>query len=1832
MKIGTKAELILHGGECFSGVSFGYEESVAGEVVFTTGMVGYPESLTDPSYHGQILVLTAPMVGNYGIPPLETDPFGVTKYFESMNGEIRVSALVVCECCEEPSHWQMYETLGAWLKRNKVPGIMMVDTRSVVLRLREMGTALGKVVINGADVPFVDPNTRNLVEEVSTTAPQSYGHGTLRILVIDMGVKLNSLRCLLRYDVTLTVVPHDWDITKETYDGLFISNGPGNPQLCTKTIENVRWALTQEKPIFGVCMGNHMLALAAGGTTYKMKFGHRGQNQPSTSNQDGRVVITTQNHGFAVDFKSLPQGDWEEYFFNPNDQCNEGLRHRTKPFSSVQFHPEGCCGPQDTEYLFGEFIDQVKRSKTKLAAQFKPRKVLVLGAGGIVIAQAGEFDYSGSQCLKALREEGVKSILVNPNIATVQTDDEMADQVYFVPVTPEAVERVIEKERPDGIMLGWGGQTALNCGLQLDKLGVLKKYNVQVLGTAISTITVTEDRELFRNALLQINEPVAKSVAVTSVAEALKAAADIGFPMMVRAAFCLGGQGSGIVNSEEELSNKVEVALTVAPQVLLEESVAGWKEIEYEIVRDIHDNCITVCNMENFDPMGVHTGESIVVAPSQTLTNEEYHMLRTAAIKIIRHLGVVGECNIQYGLEPHSRRYVVIEVNARLSRSSALASKATGYPLAHVATKIALGKGLFEIKNGVTKTTMACFEPSLDYVTVKAPRWDVAKFNMVSQEIGSMMKSVGEVMAIGRTFEEAVQKALRMVDPSNNGFDTPKRLAEMGDKWDYMRALRVPTPDRIFAICRALKEGITVDEIHRLTRIDKFFLNKLQLLIKMQRELTTLYRGKLDTITYDHLLAMKAHGFSDAQIAEYLQCTADDVRKRRYKLNITPKVKQIDTVAGEYPAAQCCYLYTTYNAQHDDVEFNDRMYAVLGCGVYRIGSSVEFDYGGVLVARELRRLGNKVILINYNPETVSTDYDECDRLYFEEVSEETVLDILLKEKISGVIISLGGQIVQNMALRLKEHGLPILGTDPVNVDKAEDRNKFSKMCDQLGVPQPEWILSTSVQDVHAFCQRVGFPTLVRPSYVLSGSAMAVISSPEDIDRYLTKASLVSGTHPVVVSKYYEGAMEYDVDIVAHHGRVLCYAICEHLENAGVHSGDATMFLPPQHTKKEVMKRIYEAATQIAGELDVVGPMNVQFLLTKDEQLRVIEANIRSSRSVPFVSKTLGISFPAVMVSALLSRPDSELVPIRRAKMTHIGCKAPMFSFNRLAGADPILGVEMASTGEIGVFGCDKREVFRKAMLCQNFRYPTKGVFISSDVDAVTEELLPHLEKISKTLPLFASTHTGAVLTKHGIPHTVLTQRHEDGDNPTYEVELAARRFDLVIQLRIKGKISFCEAARAKMHHRLLGPRLAVDYNVALLTEPNVVKMFCETLDIIGDIEIEPFRYYVPRVYHKIESNNCTMLRHHKVGLCINPTMDSKVLAIRMREEKIDLTCFHASLGGSVTSSEAFAEEFRSLKVPVEVVDLRNEMAELAFDMVMALIAEEDNRWHLPALAEHVIGVHLLTAMQERGVTVVAQCSSQGRKGMNFERYARMLQPKMGVYSPWRDQRMLSDFPTEAEKINFLEKHEVKVQSAAMETHSSICGITCGLGGEVATPTPRMVLPASKCPATPEFCSIAFRAARCLRINDVDVTPVQALQLANEIAGRNGVGLEHTQNNEMCEAPGMTLLSKALHFIYDVCFDRGNTDAFRMYSRHVSSMLSSRGFVERQTLSSLEAIRHLTADVDGVVDVEVNRGEVIFLKVSHVSRPVKLRLTKIMTDEELEEVFQPGDGTFGDVQW
>nr|BAF95073.1 carbamoyl-phosphate synthetase II [Parabodo caudatus] len=1818
---GPQASLVLRDGNVFSGVSFGAAASVAGEVVFATGMVGYPEALTDPSYSGQILVLTYPMIGNYGVPGIERDAFGVTKNFESEDGIIHVSGVIVSECCSDPVHWQSLQSLDKWLKSQNIPGLMMVDTRAIVLKLREMGTALGKIVVEGNDVPFHDPNTTLLTEIVSTKAKRTYGHGNTTILCIDMGVKLNIIRCFLRYDTTFVVVPHNHDISQENYDGLFISNGPGNPEACFDAIRSVKWALTQDKPIFGVCMGNQILAIAAGGKTYKMKYGHRGQNQPCRRTSDNRVMITTQNHGYAVDASSLGP-EWEQSFINPNDDSNEGIRHRTKPFSAVQFHPEGRCGPEDTEFLIKDFVDEVKKCKQKELVNWQPRKVLVLGAGGITIAQAGEFDYSGSQCLKSLKEEGIETVLVNPNIATVQTDDAMADHIYFVPVTPECVERVIEKERPDGILLGWGGQTALNCGIQLNEMGVFKKYNVRVLGTQVSTIAVTEDRELFRDALLQIGEHVAESHAATSLEDAMAAAKRIGFPVMVRAAFCLGGQGSGIVNTEEELRSKVTVALATAPQVLIEQSVAGWKEIEYEVVRDIYDNCITVCNMENFDPMGIHTGESTVVAPSQTLSNDEYHMLRSASIKIIRHLGVVGECNVQYGLDPYSHRYVVIEVNARLSRSSALASKATGYPLAHVATKLALGKPLPAIVNGVTKNTTACFEPSLDYCVVKIPRWDLNKFNMVSRKLGSMMKSVGEVMSIGRSFEEAMQKALRMVDPSFIGFDVP---CVFGEDWDYEKEIRFPTSNRIWAICKALHQGVAVDTIFEWSKINKFFLYKLERLVLVHKEVATF--KCVEDIPAKALRAVKELGFSDQHLAKILGTNEEVVRSYRHSLNILPFVKQIDTVAGE-TAAQTNYLYTSYNAQCDDIDFGEEYFVVLGCGVYRIGNSVEFDYGGVLVTRELRRLGHKVIMINYNPETVSTDYDECDRLYFEELSLESITDILRKEKTNGIVISLGGQIVQNLALKLKASGFPILGTDPLSIDMAEDRNKFSKMCDDIGVSQPEWISAKSLTEVEAFCKKVDFPCLVRPSYVLSGSAMSVISNMEDINKYFTSATIVSGEHPVVVSKYYENALEYDLDIVAHCGKILCYSISEHIEPAGVHSGDATMLLPPRNRDKDVMKALYEAACKIADRLQVTGPMNVQLLITPDRKLKVIEANVRCSRSVPFVSKTLGISFPAVMVSAFLSGPEKTLQPIKRAKMSHIGCKASMFSFNRLSGADPILGVEMHSTGEVGVFGRDLHEVVLKAMLCQNFKYPSKGCIIHTERASDAAALVPYAKLLSSKLKLFAAPVAFAELKKGGVDVLPAYTRDDPEQHPLIEEMYEQRSVDLVIQVRDKTRDFYlrrCSQETAPSDYWVR--RLAVDFGVALITELEIAKLFAEAFVKYtpSDIEIEPFRSYVPKIYHKLENNNCTLLRRHKVGLCVADGLDSRVLALRLRDEQLNLVCFHADVGQKANIFQ-LTEEFASAGLKIEVVDLRDRMAECCFDIILSHAIYENRSWQIRNIERHVIGSGVVPAMRARKITVCAQASARTKKEARFERYVKTLFPEMGVYTPWRDVRMREDFATDADKLAYAAARGMVISPA--NTVDPSCLNLAGaawIGRQSSCPLRLTKLP-RECSNEPEFVSLTFASGRCTQVNGQAVTPLQAMVLCNDIGGRNGMGIGRTADGDILEAPGLTLIACALKHLYEDVLDRQSLDMLRTYSSHVSNQLAAGMYADNSTQSALAAIRFLAKTVYGVVTLELHKGNAIFLKAEHGLKQGGL------DPIEYDDVFLPGNGSFSDIEW
>ncbi|GFF49787.1 carbamoyl-phosphate synthase arginine-specific large chain [Aspergillus lentulus] len=943
------------------------------------------------------------------------------------------------------------------------------------------------------------------------------------------------------------------------------------------------------------------------------------------------------------------------------------------------------------------------------------KKVLVIGSGGLSIGQAGEFDYSGSQALKALKEAGVTSVLINPNIATIQTDHKLADEVYYLPVTPEYVTHVIERERPDGIFLSFGGQTALNLGVQMNRMGIFERYGVRVLGTSVRTLETSEDRDLFAQALKEINIPIAESIAVNTVDEALKAAETVGYPIIVRSAYALGGLGSGFAENPEELKNLASRSLTLAPQILVEKSLKGWKEVEYEVVRDAANNCITVCNMENFDPLGIHTGDSIVVAPSQTLSDEEYHMLRTAAIKIVRHLGVVGECNVQYALQPDGLDYRVIEVNARLSRSSALASKATGYPLAYTAAKIGLGHTLPELPNAVTKTTTANFEPSLDYIVTKIPRWDLSKFQHVKRDIGSAMKSVGEVMAIGRTFEESFQKAIRQVDPRFIGFQ--------GDKFENLdEVLKNPTDRRWLAVGQAmLHENYSVDKVHELTKIDKWFLYKLQNIVDCNNEIKEI--GSLFGIQKEMMLKAKKLGFSDKQIALLVGSTEDDVRARRKSFGIRPWVKKIDTLAAEFPA-DTNYLYTTYNATSHDVTFDDHGIIILGSGVYRIGSSVEFDWCAVNATLSLRDMGKKTVMINYNPETYSTDFDTADKLYFEELSYERVMDIYELESASGVVVSVGGQLPQNIALRLQETGgAHVLGTDPQDIDKAEDRHKFSQILDSIGVDQPAWKELTSVAEAERFAEAVGYPVLVRPSYVLSGAAMSVIYSGDELKEKLLNASAVSPDHPVVITKFIEGAQEIDIDAVASNGKLLLHAVSEHVEPAGVHSGDATLVLPPASLEEKVMGRVKEIAEKVAKAWNITGPFNMQIIKADQEgaepQLKVIECNLRASRSFPFVSKVLGTNFIDVATKALVGRDVPEPVDLMTEKRDYLATKVPQFSWTRLAGADPFLGVEMASTGEIACFGKDLVEAYWASLQStMNFRVPEpgEGILLGGDIN------------------------------------------------------------------------------------------------------------------------------------------------------------------------------------------------------------------------------------------------------------------------------------------------------------------------------------------------------------------------------------------------------------------------------------------------------------------------------------------------------------------------------------
>mmetsp|Transcript_14691 Transcript_14691/g.20977 ORF Transcript_14691/g.20977 Transcript_14691/m.20977 type:complete len:1534 (-) Transcript_14691:123-4724(-) len=1440
------ATIHLEDGTSLVGRSFGSHESVEGEVVFSTGMVGYPESLTDPSYQGQILTLTTPMVGNYGVPDrTKKDEFGLPAFFESY--KIHTKALIVQDYSHHYSHWNAASSLGDWLKEEGVPGVCDIDTRMLTKKIREKGALLGRIEVNPNAPPpdfsvMANPNLRHLVDEVSLKEPKIYGKGNpVKVIAVDCGMKYNIIRKLVSRGAELTVVPWDYPFAAEMhkYDGLFLSNGPGDPTMCGATIEELKKVINcpddQVKPIYGICMGNQLMGIAAGGKAEKLPFGNRGQNQPVLNHQTGECYITPQNHGYHINCETLLPG-WKTLFTNANDGSNEGIAHETRPYFTAQFHPEAACGPSDTEFMFDVFLEACQKPNDKIIfpkrkpapSRTKAKKVLLLGSGGTSIGQAGEFDYSGGQAIKALKEEGMEVVLMNPNIASVQTNmddksESKADHVFFLPVTPEFVEEIIKKEKPDGIVVSMGGQTALNCAVDLYKAGIFDKYNVEVLGTPISVVIDTEDRQLFSDKLNEINEKIAESYAVNNLEDAVEAAKQIGYPLMIRSAFALGGLGSGICHNEEMLRDMGSKALSLSEQILVERSMKGWKEVEYEVVRDSHDNCVTVCNMENFDPLGIHTGDSIVMAPSQTLSNTEYHMLRDTALKVVRHLGIIGECNIQYALHPESLEYCIIEVNARLSRSSALASKATGYPLAFVAAKLALGIPLTDVQNAVTKKTQACFEPSLDYIVTKIPRWDMAKFEGVSTEIGSAMKSVGEVMGIGRTVEESLQKALRMVDPSILGFDPKFRFETMDD---LKKELDVPTDRRIYAIAQALYEKtMTVDEIHDITKIDHWFLRRCESIVKT---LDKVSEKSLKDMSNELMMEAKKNGFSDVQISKFLKCSAteDDVRNKRVNAGITPFTKQIDTLAAEYPA-DTNYLYMTYHGMDDDVKPSDGGVMVLGSGAYRIGSSIEFDWCGVSAIRALRGMGYKATMVNYNPETVSTDYDECDRLYFEELSRERVLDIYHKDSADGVVISVGGQIPNGLALPLDKAGVKILGTPATMIDNAEDRKKFSSALDEIGVQQPRWRELTSTQSALEFADDVGYPVLVRPSYVLSGAAMNVAFNDAQLRACLEEAAEVSQDHPVVISDFIEGAVEIEMDGVAKDGEIIAAAIHEHIENAGVHSGDATLVLPPQDLTAYQKQRVRDASKKIAKRLNITGPLNIQYV-AKGTDVMCIECNVRASRSFPFVSKTMGVDFIEAATRAMVGVDTTSMnlptLETRDRPANFVGVKAPMFSFTRLRGSDPVLGVEMASTGEVACYGSSKEEAFLKALLSTGFKLPKKNILISVQ-SSLSDEVTHCAYQLHELgYNLYATKATASMLNKNQVPCHVLgypTEKMDGSQEPNVLDMLKSNEIGLVVNIPTHES--------KRLEDNYLMRRTAVDYGVPLLTNMNLFKVFTDAI-------------------------------------------------------------------------------------------------------------------------------------------------------------------------------------------------------------------------------------------------------------------------------------------------------------------------------------------------------------------------------------------------------------------
>ena len=1416
--------LQLVNGIILDGHKFGYwdDNFILGEVVFQTSMVGYVESLTDPSYTGQILVSSYPLIGNYGVPEDILDNNNISCVFES--NKIHIRGFIVGSYDGIYSHYDAKYSLHDWLYSNKIAGLCNLDTRQLIKIIREYGTLSG-ILCNKPVSQIPKLELTNLVQQVSCKEVRTINqYGTPRILVIDCGLKNNQLRILSKSGARLDIIPWNYDFnnTNLVFDRLFISNGPGDPQLCDKLITNLSKFLIKDcgrTPIFGICLGHQILALALGVKTTKMLYGNRGINIPCQLENTNRAFITSQNHGYCVDASNLPL-DWCPLFTNLNDNTNEGICHKFYPWFSVQFHPEAKAGPEDTSFLFDIFLEGknvlennlFKTQVTRPTLIKKYKKILILGSGGLKIGQSGEFDYSGSQAIKAYKEEGINIVLINPNIATVQTSPEFVDKVYFLPINLEYVSRIIKLERPDCISLAFGGQTALNCGIELSKTGILAKYSVEVAGTSITSIILAEDRKLFKTHIESINYEVIPCAIVTQIEEAIKFANSNKYPILVRSAFSLGGLGSGFAHTEQELTDLLKIAFIGSKQIILDNDLSGWKELEFELVRDCYDNCIVACAMENIDPLGIHTGESIVVAPCQTLSNDDFNMLRTCAIHIVRSLGIIGECNIQFALDPNSKKFYIIELNPRLSRSSALASKATGYPLAYVGAKLGLGYSLIEVKNSITRNT-AFFEPSLDYCVIKVPRWDLKKFPRADRIIGTSMKSVGEAMAIGRNFAEAFQKALRMSLESCDGFE-PNLVT-------YSReVMQKPHDDRIFSIATGLYDNISCEEIAKLTGIDIWFLRQFEVIIKHMRILESI------ELNHVNLIRAKRLGFSDKLIAKFTKSTELIVRNLRLKYDIKPFIKQIDTVAGEFPCFTN-YLYLTYcGSEHDIINDKSNSIFVLGSGVYKIGSSVEFDCCAVSCLRELKKLGESTIMINCNPETVSTDYDEADKLYFEELSFESVLDIYNFEDPRGIILSMGGQLPNNIAMPLYRQGVRVLGTSPEMIDKAENRYKFSRLLDTIGVDQPVWKELTSIEEAINFCAQVQYPCLVRPSYVLSGMAMNVAHSDKDLVKYLGTAVAVSRDHPVVISKFILDAKEIEVDAVADRGIVRYLAISEHVENAGVHSGDATLILPPNDLTQETTKTIKNIVGKIAKYLSITGPFNIQFI-AKENQVKVIECNLRVSRSFPFVSKTLGVNYIREATKIILGL-EPELLSERR---DIICVKVPQFSFSRLSGADINLGVEMRSTGEVACFGTNHQEAFIKAVQAAGLVLPTKTILLSIGSYKFKQELKQHVRNLIKLGYVLVGTQgTAEYYAEHDINIQELTQAQ-------ILVQLESRLIELVIIISKKNKIV---VNSDDISTGYILRRKAVEFNIGVITDVKYAKLFMSSLEKVHVREDDGF--------------------------------------------------------------------------------------------------------------------------------------------------------------------------------------------------------------------------------------------------------------------------------------------------------------------------------------------------------------------------------------------------------